>query len=46
MTGHTLHQVMGHAGPFDAITTQALFFQQLLRDWGLASDIFATGIDQ
>ena len=40
-----VHQVLSGAGPVDAVTTQALRFQDLFRSWGWSGEVFAGHID-
>ncbi|MCK9248454.1 MAG: glycosyltransferase [Solirubrobacteraceae bacterium] len=40
-----VHQVIGGAGPFDAITTQALRFRRLFDEWGWGGKDAAVHID-
>jgi glycosyltransferase involved in cell wall biosynthesis len=40
-----VHQALSGAGPYDAVTDQALAWRTLLREWGLAGGIFADAID-
>lgn len=41
----TVHQVIGGAGPYDAITTQALRFRRLFDEWGWRGQDAAVHID-
>ena len=40
-----VHQVLSAAGPFDAVTQQALTFNDLFASWNIAGDIFASSIE-
>jgi glycosyltransferase involved in cell wall biosynthesis len=40
-----VHQVLSGAGPFDAVTVQALRMQALMRGWGWRGDVYAGHID-
>lgn len=40
-----LHQVLSGAGPYDAVTTQAFAWRDLLDGWGLAGGIHAEAVD-
>lgn len=37
-----VHQAMGSAGPYDAVTEQALAYRALLETWGIAGGMHAT----
>jgi glycosyltransferase involved in cell wall biosynthesis len=39
-----VHQILSGAGPFDAITTEALVFRSYFRDWGWGGSDFAARI--
>ena len=40
-----LHQVLSGAGPYDAVTTQAFAWRDLLAGWELAGGIYAEAVD-
>ncbi len=40
-----VHQLLSAAGPFDAVTQQALTFNDLFASWGMAGDIHASAIE-
>jgi glycosyltransferase involved in cell wall biosynthesis len=40
-----VHQVLSGAGPYDAVSGQALAWRELLGRWGLAGDVYADAID-
>ena len=40
-----VHQVLSGAGPYDAVTTQALLWRRLFADWGIAGGIHAEALD-
>jgi glycosyltransferase involved in cell wall biosynthesis len=40
-----LHQLLSGAGPYDAITNQALVWRQTLAQWRMAGDVFAATRD-
>ena len=39
-----VHQLLSAAGPFDAVTQQAVTFNELFASWGIAGDIYASAI--
>jgi glycosyltransferase involved in cell wall biosynthesis len=43
--GPRVHQLLSGAGPYDAITNQALAWRRLLAEWGWAGDVFAAHRD-
>ena len=40
-----VHQLLSAAGPFDAVTRQALIYNDLFAEWGIAGDIHASAIE-
>jgi glycosyltransferase involved in cell wall biosynthesis len=40
-----VHQLLSAAGPFDAVTQQALTYNDLFATWGIAGDIYASAIE-
>jgi hypothetical protein len=40
-----VHQVLSGAGPYDAVTTQALAFRDLFKGWGWGGGDVAAEID-
>ncbi len=40
-----IHQLLSAAGPFDAVTRQALAYNDLFASWGIAGDIYASAIE-
>ena len=40
-----LHQVLSGAGPYDAITREALAVRDLVGTWGWAGEVYAAAID-
>ena len=40
-----IHQLLSAAGPFDAVTRQALAYNDLFASWGMAGDIHASAIE-
>ena len=40
-----VHQVLSGAGPYDAVTAQALAYGELFASWGIAGDIHAAAIE-
>ena len=40
-----IHQILSSAGPYDAITQQAVMFNELFASWGIAGDIHASTIE-
>ncbi len=40
-----IHQLLSAAGPFDAVTQQALAYNDLFASWGIAGDIYASSIE-
>ena len=40
-----VHQLLSAAGPFDAVTRQALAYNDLFASWGISGDIYASAIE-
>jgi len=40
-----VHQALSGVGPYDAVTTQALAWRELLAGWGMDGEIYADSID-
>ena len=40
-----IHQLLSSAGPYDAVTQQAVTFNELFASWGMAGDIHASAIE-
>ena len=40
-----VHQLLSGAGPFDAVTREAIAIRGLLTDWGVGGGDFAVNID-
>ena len=40
-----VHQLLSAAGPFDAVTRQALAYNDLFAEWGISGDIHASAIE-
>jgi L-malate glycosyltransferase len=40
-----IHQLLSAAGPYDAVTRQALAYNDLFASWGIAGDIYASAIE-
>ncbi len=40
-----IHQLLSAAGPYDAVTRQALAFNDLFASWGVSGDIYASAIE-
>ena len=40
-----VHQLLSAAGPFDAVTGQALVYRDLFERWGIAGDLHASAIE-
>jgi glycosyltransferase involved in cell wall biosynthesis len=40
-----IHQLLSSAGPYDAVTQQAVAFNERFASWGMAGDIHASAVD-
>ena len=40
-----IHQLLSAAGPYDAVTRQALAYNDLFASWGISGDIYASAIE-